>query len=65
MLGSSPASAKLPRDPGDAVLVAEQTNRHLIRLISLARLRSADQESEAALRRVLGSQIVWWLDERA
>ena len=63
--GSSPVSSKLRRAIQATLLVSlGQTNRHLIRLISLARLRSADQESEA-LERVLASQIVWTLDERA
>jgi len=63
--GSSPASAKLRRAIQGTLLVSlGQTNRHLIRLISLARLRSADEESEA-LERVLASQIVWTLDARA
>jgi hypothetical protein len=34
-----------------------QTNRHLTRLISLARLRGADREGEA-LEKALGGQIV-------
>ena len=63
--GSSPASARLRRAIQGTLLVSlGQTNRHLTRLISLARLRSADQESEA-LERVLASQIVWTLDEGA
>jgi len=63
--GSSPASSKLRRAIQGTLLVSlGQTNRHLIRLISLARLRSADEESEA-LERVLASQIVWTLDEGA
>jgi len=60
---SSPVSSKLRRAIQGTLLVSlGQTNRHLIRLISLARLRSADEESEA-LERVLASQIVWTLDE--
>jgi len=60
---SSPVSSKLRRAIQGTLLVSlGQTNRHLIRLISLARLRSADEESEA-LERVLVSQIVWTLDE--
>lgn len=61
--GASPASARLRRAI-QATLLASlgQTNRHLTRLISLARLRSADEESES-LERVLASQIVWTLDE--
>ena len=63
--GSGPAATKLRRAIQGTLLVSlGQTNRHLIRLISLARLRSADEES-AALERVLASQIVWTLDERA
>jgi CRP-like cAMP-binding protein len=63
--GSGPAATKLRRAIQGTLLVSlGQTNRHLIRLISLARLRSADEESEA-LERVLASQIVWTLDERA
>ena len=63
--GSGPASSKLRRAIQGTLLVSlGQTNRHLIRLISLARLRSADEESEA-LERVLASQIVWTLDEGA
>jgi CRP-like cAMP-binding protein len=62
---SSPVSFKLRRAIQGTLLVSlGQTNRHLIRLISLARLRSADEESEA-LERVLASQIVWTLDEGA
>ncbi|HTG95907.1 MAG TPA: cyclic nucleotide-binding domain-containing protein [Burkholderiales bacterium] len=62
---SSPVSSKLRRAIQGTLLVSlGQTNRHLIRLISLARLRSADEESEA-LERVLASQIVWTLDEGA
>jgi len=63
--GSSPASARLRRAIQGTLLVSlGQTNRHLTRLISLARLSSADRESEA-LERVLASQIVWTLDEGA
>jgi CRP-like cAMP-binding protein len=63
--GSSGASTRLRRVI-QATLLASlgQTNRHLTRLISLARLRHADAESEA-LERVLASQIVWSLDEGA
>jgi len=63
--GGSPASTKLRRAIQSTLLVSlGQTNRHLTRLISLARLRSANEETEA-LERLLGSQIVWTLDERA
>ena len=63
--GTSPASTRLHRVIQKSLLASlGQTNRHLIRLISLARLRSADDESEA-LERVLASQIVWTLDARA
>ena len=63
--GSSPASARLRRAiQGTLLMSLGQTNRHLTRLISLAQLRSADEES-AALERVLASQIVWTLDEGA
>ena len=63
--GSRPASSKLRRAIQGTLLASlGQTNRHLIRLISLARLRSAGEESEA-LERVLASQIVWTLDEGA
>jgi len=61
--GASAASTKLRRAiQGTLLHSLGQTNRHLTRLISLARLRSADDESEA-LERVLASQIVWALDE--
>lgn len=63
--GSGGVSARLRRVI-QATLLASlgHTNRHLTRLISLARLRNADAESEA-LERVLASQIVWSLDEGA
>lgn len=61
--GASTASTRLRRVIQATLLVSlGHTNRHLTRLISLARLRSADEESQA-LERVLGSQIVWALDE--
>jgi CRP-like cAMP-binding protein len=61
--GGSPISARLRRAI-QAVLLQSlgQTNRHLTRLISLARLRSAGAEVEE-LERVVGSQIVWTLGE--
>jgi len=61
--GASPLSTRLRREI-QAVLLQSlgQTNRHLTRLISLARLRSKDEESEA-LQRVVASQIVWTLGE--
>jgi CRP-like cAMP-binding protein len=61
--GASTLSTKLRRTI-QAVLLQSlgQTNRHLTRLISLARLRSAGEEIEE-LERVVGSQIVWTLGE--
>jgi CRP-like cAMP-binding protein len=56
--GSGPASTKLHRVIQRSLLASlAQTNRHLTRLISLARLRGADREGEA-LEKALGSQIV-------
>lgn len=61
--GSRAASAKLRRAIQATLLHSlGQTNRHLTRLISLAQLRRADEES-AALERVLAGQIVWALEE--
>ena len=61
--GGGAISTRLRREI-QAVLLQSlgQTNRHLTRLISLARLRSKDEESEA-LQRVVASQIVWTLGE--
>ncbi len=56
--GTGPASTKLHRVIQRSLLASlAQTNRHLTRLISLARLRGADREGEA-LEKALGSQIV-------
>ena len=55
---TSPASTRLHRVIQRSLLASlAQTNRHLTRLISLARLRGADREGEA-LEKALGSQIV-------
>jgi CRP-like cAMP-binding protein len=56
--GASPASTKLHRAIQRSLLSSlGQTNRHLTRLISQARLRGADKEGDA-LESALGSQIV-------
>ena len=56
--GSSPLSTKLHRAIQRSLLASlGQTNRHLTRLISLARLRGADKEGDA-LEKALGGQIV-------
>jgi CRP-like cAMP-binding protein len=56
--GSSPASTKLHRVIQRSLLSSlGQTNRHLTRLISQARLRGANKEGDA-LESALGSQIV-------
>ena len=56
--GSGPASTKLHRVIQRSLLASlAQTNRHLTRLINLARLRGADKEGDA-LERARGSQIV-------
>jgi CRP-like cAMP-binding protein len=56
--GNSPASTKLHRVIQRSLLSSlAQTNRHLTRLISLARLRGADREGDA-LAKALGGQIV-------
>jgi hypothetical protein len=56
--GASPASTKLQRVIQKSLLSSlGQTNRHLTRLISQARLRGADREGDA-LERALGGQIV-------
>jgi CRP-like cAMP-binding protein len=56
--GTSPASTKLHRVIQRSLLASlAQTNRHLTRLISLARLRGADKEGDA-LEKALGGQIV-------
>jgi CRP-like cAMP-binding protein len=56
--GASPASTKLHRVIQRSLLSSlGQTNRHLTRLISQARLRGADKEGDA-LESALGSQIV-------
>ena len=56
--GSSPASTKLHRVIQKSLLSSlGQTNRHLTRLISQARLRGADKEGDR-LEGALGSQIV-------
>ena len=61
--GGSTTSIKLRRTIQSTLLYSlGQTNRHLTRLISLAKLRSADEESEA-LEKVIASQIVWTLGE--
>ena len=56
--GSSPASTKLHRVIQKSLLSSlGQTNRHLTRLISQARLRGADQEGNE-LERAYGGQII-------
>jgi CRP-like cAMP-binding protein len=56
--GTAPASTKLHRVIQRSLLASlAQTNRHLTRLISLARLRGADKEGDA-LEKALGGQIV-------
>ena len=56
--GTSPASTKLHRVIQRSLLASlGQTNRHLTRLISLARLRGDDKEGDA-LEKALGGQIV-------
>jgi hypothetical protein len=56
--GTSPASTKLHRVIQRSLLASlGQTNRHLMRLISLARLRGDDKEGDA-LEKALGGQIV-------
>ena len=56
--GSSPASTKLHRVIQKSLLLAlGQTNRHLTRLISQARLRGADKEGDA-LEKAYSGQIV-------
>lgn len=56
--GSSPASTKLHRVIQKSLLASlGQTNRHLTRLISQARLRGADQEGNE-LERAYGGQII-------
>jgi CRP-like cAMP-binding protein len=56
--GASRASTKLHRIIQRSLLASlGQTNRHLMRLISLARLRGDDKESNA-LEKALGGQIV-------
>jgi CRP-like cAMP-binding protein len=55
--GSSPASTKLHRVIQKSLLSSlGQTNRHLTRLISQARLRGADKESKD-LAKAYGAQI--------
>ena len=59
--GGSTTSIKLRRTIQSTLLHSlGQTNRHLTRLISLAKLRSEESE---ALEKVLASQIVWTLGE--
>jgi CRP-like cAMP-binding protein len=59
--GGSTTSIKLRRTIQSTLLNSlGQTNRHLTRLISLAKLRSEESE---ALEKVLASQIVWTLGE--
>ena len=56
--GSSPASTKLHRVIQKSLLASlGQTNRHLTRLISQARLRGADREGEK-LEKAYGGQII-------
>jgi CRP-like cAMP-binding protein len=56
--GATPASTRLHRVIQRSLLASlAQTNRHLTRLISLARLRGADREGDA-LEKALGGQIV-------
>ena len=56
--GASAASTKLHRAIQKSLLSSlGQTNRHLTRLISLARLRGADQEGKE-LEKAYGGQIV-------
>ena len=56
--GSSPASTKLHRAIQKSLLASlGQTNRHLTRLISQARLRGADREGEK-LEKAYGGQII-------
>ena len=56
--GASPASTKLHRAIQRSLLASlGQTNRHLSRLISLARLRGSNKEGED-LEKALGGQIV-------
>jgi CRP-like cAMP-binding protein len=56
--GSSPASTKLHRLIQKSLLASlGQTNRHLTRLISQARLRGADREGEK-LEKAYGGQII-------
>jgi CRP-like cAMP-binding protein len=57
-LGASPASAKLHRVIQRSLLYSlGQTNRHLTRLISLARLRGAAAEGDE-LEKAYGGQII-------
>ena len=56
--GASPASTKLQRVIQKSLLASlGQTNRHLTRLINLARLRGAEKEGDA-LEAARGGQIV-------
>ena|SRR5688500_840447 len=56
--GTSPAATKLHRVIQRSLLSSlAQTNRHLTRLISLARLRGAGREGDA-LQGALGGQVV-------
>ena len=56
--GSGPAATRLHRAIQRSLLASlAQTNRHLTRLISLARLRGADKEGDV-LEKALGGQIV-------
>ncbi len=56
--GTSPVSTKLHRVIQRSLLASlAQTNRHLTRLISLARLRGADREGDA-LQTALSAQVV-------
>jgi CRP-like cAMP-binding protein len=56
--GAGPVSTRLHRVIQRSLLASlAQTNRHLTRLISLARLRGADREGDA-LEKALGGQIV-------
>jgi CRP-like cAMP-binding protein len=63
--GSGPASTRLRRAIQRSLLASlAQTNRHLTRLISLARLRGAGREGDA-LEKALGGQIVAMPDRAA
>ena len=63
--GTTPASTKLHRGIQRSLLSSlDQTNRHLTRLISLARLRGAHKEGDA-LEKVRGGQILATPDRAA